>query len=156
MRCRCRYSRFSQAWMVCERPSILAAFGGDKICRLSSKLLPAANGSFKAATLLHCSTWFLFSSTDNLQSFSFSPNVAILDPSRSSLQSHVEDLSRRSAVSCFLRSSSPVSALYVLRRRSFVPSTTRFSNLGRSFFRTDLASNSLAPPIGRATSYQSD
>ena len=38
-----------------------------------------------------------------------SRNVAILGPSRSSLQSHVGDLSRRSAVSCFLHSSSPVS-----------------------------------------------
>ena len=28
--------------MVCERLSILAAFGGDKICLLSSRLLPAA------------------------------------------------------------------------------------------------------------------
>ena len=156
MRCRCRRSRFSQAWIACERPSILAAFGGDKICLLSSKLHPAVNGSYTAARLLHCSTWFLFSSTDNLQSFSFSPNVAILDSSRSSLQSHVEDLSQRSAVSCFLRSSSPVSALHELRRRSLLPSTTRLSNLGRSSFRTDLASNSLAPPIGRATSYQSD
>ena len=90
-----------------------------------------------------------------LQSFRLK-NVAIIDPSRSSLQSHVEDLSRRSAVSCFLRSSSPVSALYVLRRRSLLPSTTRFSNLGLSSFRTDLASNSLVPPIERATSYQSD
>ena len=81
-----------------------------------------------------------------------SRNVAILDPSRSLLQSHVGDLSRRSAVSCFPRSSSPVSALYVLRRRSLFPSTTKFSNSGRSSSRTDLASNS----SGHATSYQSD
>ena len=40
--------------MVCERSSILAAFGGDKICLLSSRLLPAANGSHKAASLRHC------------------------------------------------------------------------------------------------------
>ena len=84
-----------------------------------------------------------------------SRNVAILDPSRSSLQSHVGDMSQRSDLSCFLRSS-PVSAFHVQRRRSLLPSTTRFSILGRSSFRTDLASNSLVPPIGRATSYQSD
>ena len=41
--------------MVCERSSILADFGGDKICLLSSRLLPAANGSYKAASLRHCS-----------------------------------------------------------------------------------------------------
>ena len=55
MRSRCRCSRFSQARMACERSSSLAAFGGDKICLLSSKLLPAANGSYKAANLRHCS-----------------------------------------------------------------------------------------------------
>ena len=37
-----------------------------------------------------------------LLQFLRSRNVAILDPSRSSLQSHVGDLSRRSADSCFL------------------------------------------------------
>ena len=40
--------------MVCERSSIWAAFGGDKICLLSSRLLPATNGSYKAASLRHC------------------------------------------------------------------------------------------------------
>ena len=41
--------------MVCERSSILAAFGGDKICLLSSRLFLAANGSYRAANLHHCS-----------------------------------------------------------------------------------------------------
>ena len=45
---------------------------------------------------------------------------------------------------------------FALRRRSLLPNTTRFSNLGRSSSPTDLASNSLVPPIGRAPSYQSD
>ena len=75
-------------------------------------------------------TRFSFSSADNIQSFFFqslrSRNFAILDPSRSSLQSHVGDLSRPSAVSCFLHSSSPVSTLYVLRRRSPLPRTTKY------------------------------
>ena len=39
---------------------------------------------------------------------------------------------------------------------SLLPSTTRFSNSGRSSSRTDLASNSSAPRIGRATSYPTD
>ena len=69
------------------------------------------------------------------------------------LQSHVGDLSRRSAVPCLLHFSSPVSALYVLRRRSPLPST---SNSGRSSSRTDLASNSSASPIECVTSHQSD
>ena len=55
VRSRWRCSIFSQAWMVCERSSIWAAFGGDKICPLSSRLLPAANGSHRAANLRHCS-----------------------------------------------------------------------------------------------------
>ena len=91
-------------------------------------------------------TWFPFSSTDNLPELLLqslrSRNVAILDPSRSLLQSCGDRL--------FPCSSSPVSALYVLRRRSLLPSTTRFSN------RTDLASNSSVPPIGHPTSNQSD
>ena len=82
--------------------------------------------------------------------------IAILDPSRSSLQSHVGDSSRRSAVACFPRSSSPLSALYVPRRRSPLPSTTRFSNLGCSSSRTDLASNSSAPPTEHVTLPPSD
>ena len=55
VRSRCRCSQFSHAWMLCTRSSIWAASGGDKICLLSSKLLPAANGSYRAAGLLHCS-----------------------------------------------------------------------------------------------------
>ena len=55
VRSRCRCSRFSQACMVCERSSILATFGSDKICLLSSRLLPAANGSYKATSLRQCS-----------------------------------------------------------------------------------------------------
>ena len=41
--------------MVCERSSIWAAFGRDKICLLSSRLLPSANGAYTAANLRHCS-----------------------------------------------------------------------------------------------------
>ena len=33
---------------------MLAAFGGDRICLLSSRLLPAADGSYRAANLRHC------------------------------------------------------------------------------------------------------
>ena len=66
VRSRCRRSKISQAWMVCEGSSFLAAFDGDKICLLSSRLLPAAGWSYRAATLRHC-----FSSSDNFQSFSF-------------------------------------------------------------------------------------
>ena len=40
---------------MCERSSILTTFGGDRICRLSSRLLPAANGSYRAASRRHCS-----------------------------------------------------------------------------------------------------
>ena len=71
---RLRSSKVSQAWVVCERSSIWAASGGDKICLLSSRLLPAANGSYRAANLRHCSKpWFSFGSSDNFQSFPFCP-----------------------------------------------------------------------------------
>ena len=60
VRYRWRCSKISQAWMVCARSSILAAFGGDKICLLSSRLLPAANGSQRAANFRHCSLPFVF------------------------------------------------------------------------------------------------
>ena len=100
--------------MACERSSILEAFGGDKktpsSCQwiiqssqsspLFQDLVPVQLQGQPPEVLLQCSRL---------------RHVAILHPSRSSLQSNVEDLSRRSAVSCFLRSSSPVSALYVLR-----------------------------------------
>ena len=132
MRSRCRCPRFSQAWMVCERSSILATFGSDKICLLLSRLLPAANGSYKAASLCHCSKPGSRSAprTTSRASSSVlrSRNVAILDPSRSSLQSHVGDLSRQSVASCSPHSSSPVSALHAVRRRRPLPNTTRFSN----------------------------
>ena len=62
------------ACIVCERSSISVAFGGDKIWRLSSKLLPAAGGSHKAAQSSPLfQTWFPFSSTNNLHNLSFSP-----------------------------------------------------------------------------------
>ena len=142
MRSRCVFPRLD----ACERSSISAAFGGDKICLLSSKLLPIADGSYKAGSLRHCSKSGSRSaprlheqSPQLLLQSLRSRNDAILEPPRSSLQSHVGDLSRRLAVSCSPRSSSPVSALYVLRRRSLLPRRTRFSNLGRSSSRTNLA-----------------
>ena len=80
--------RFHQAWMVCERSSILAAFGGDKICLLSSTLIPAAEGSYKTArsatvpnlVLVQLLGQFL----ELLLPSSRSRNVAILGPSHSS------------------------------------------------------------------------
>ena len=161
VRSRCRCSMFSQAWMACERSSICAAFSGDKICLLSSRLLPAANGSHTKQPVfaivpdlvpvqLHGQPPELLLQSLRLR------NVAILDPSRSSRQSPVGDVSRRSAVSGFPSSLSPATALCALRRRSLLPSTTRFSNLGHSSSRTDLASNSSVPPTGRETTYPSD
>ena len=41
----CLCSRFSQAWIACEKSPVLETFGGDKIYLLSSKLRPPANGS---------------------------------------------------------------------------------------------------------------
>ena len=49
------FQKIPRPWMVCERSSVWAAFGGDKICLLSSRLLPAAKGSYRAANLRHCS-----------------------------------------------------------------------------------------------------
>ena len=143
-RSRCRCSRFSHAWMACGRSSLQTAFGGDK------DLSAVVQNSFQLPMVVQ--------STQSSPSFQRQPpelllqslrsrNVALLDPSRSSLQIRVGDLSWRSAVSCFLHFSSPVSALHVLRRQSLLPSMFRFSSSGHCSFRTDLASDSSDPPI---------
>ena len=74
VRSQCRCSRFSQDWMACERSPFWVTVGGDKICLLSSKLPPAAKGSYKAASLRHCSKPGSQSAPrNNFQSFSFRP-----------------------------------------------------------------------------------
>ena len=55
MRSRCLRSRFSQAWIAYKRSSILVTLGGDKICLLSPKTFSIARGSYKRASLRHCS-----------------------------------------------------------------------------------------------------
>ena len=55
VRSRCLFSKFPQAWRTCERSPMLVTLGGDKLCLLSSKLRPAANGSYRAASHRHCS-----------------------------------------------------------------------------------------------------
>ena len=91
----CRCSKISQAWMVRESSSIWAAFGGDKICLLSSRLLQAANGSWRAVIQL------LGQFLDLLLPSSRSRNVAILGPSHSSHRIHAERVSQRSVASGF-------------------------------------------------------
>ena len=137
--------------------SILAAFGGDKIC-----LLSAADGAHKAASLRPVSAivpnlvlvQLLGQSPELLLPSSRPKNVALLDPSRSSLCFHVEGVSQRLAASGSLRPSSPASALRALRRRSPPPNMTKFSNSAHSSFRTSRAPKSSAPPAGCATSYR--
>ena len=104
VRSRCRCSRFSQAWIVCERSSILTTFGGDRICRLSSRLIPAAKGSYRAASRRHCSRPGSRSAPRTVSRASPSVleirSVVVLGPSRSSLQSRVVGLYQRSVFSC--------------------------------------------------------
>ena len=101
----CLCSRFSHFRIVCERSFILVAFGGDKIWRLSSKLLPAASGSYKAAVFAIVPELVPVQLHEQppelLLQFLRSRSVATTDPSRSSRQSRVGDLSRRSAASGF-------------------------------------------------------
>ena len=46
---------FLRVETACERSYIWVTFGGNKICQLSSKLRPAANGWYRAASHRHCS-----------------------------------------------------------------------------------------------------
>ena len=82
-------------------------------------------------------------------------NVATIGPFLSTRQ-NLEGSTRRSAVSCFLSSSLIASAMNASDRRSHLPSTTRFSNSGRSSLRTDLASDSSAPPTRHVRSCRFD
>ena len=66
---------------MCERSSILAPFGGDKICLLSSRLLPAADGSHRGQS---SPSFLLGQFPELLLPSSRSRNVAILVPSLSS------------------------------------------------------------------------
>ena len=145
VRCRCRCSKISHAWMVCTS-SISAAFGGDRICLLSSGLLPAADGSWRAANLPHCSKHGSRSAPRTISGASPSvlevKNIAILGPSHSSCRTHAKSVSRRLASSGALRPSSPASALRAPLRRSPLPDMTKFSNSARSSFRTGRASKS--------------
>ena len=105
VRSRCRRSRFSQVWMACERSSVLALFGGDKICLLSSH-------SFQL--LMRHAKQLVFTIVPDLFPVQLHRQPPVLlvhsyrsrnvDPSRPPLQSHVGGLLRRSAVSCFLHS----------------------------------------------------
>ena len=67
--CAFSVSLFAQARRVCDKSSLLVTLGGDKICLLSSKLGPAANGSYKNSK---SSPSFPFCSTDYFQSYSYS------------------------------------------------------------------------------------
>ena len=134
VRSRWRCSKIHQAWMVCGRSSMLAAFGGDKISLLSSRLLPAANGSYRAASLHHCSN--PVSRSAHRTTSRASPSVLEIKKCCSSWSSSVTPNSCwRSVASESLRSS------------SLVPARVRSS------FRTGRALKSSAPPSGRATSY---
>ena len=73
-----------------------------------------------------------------------------------STRQSLECSTRRSSASFFLHSSLPVSVLNAQDQRSPLPSATRFSNSGRSSFRTDLASDSSAPPPLYVTSFRFD
>ena len=77
--------------------------------------------------------------------------VATLGPFPSTRQS-LEGWTRRSAASCILDSSLLLSALNAPDRRSPLPSTSTFSNSGRSSFRTDLDCNSLECFVSRLMS----
>ena len=157
VRSRCRCSIFSQAWIVCERSYVLATFGGDRVCQLSSRLLPAAKGSYRAASRRHFSgPAFSFCPTDSFQSFSFGPgdqevllflvhlvrhSKVVLEVCNSDRYFHVPP-----------PFSSPVSAPRAPCQRSPLPDTTKFSNSGRSSSRIDQASKSSAPPTEYVTS----
>ena len=152
-------SKISQAWMVCARSSIWAAFGGDKICLLSSRLLPAADGSLRAANLRHWSKpGSRSASSDNFWSFSFRPRDQEMLQFLVHLIRHTEFVlkvchsNRLLLVLCGLHR--------LLQRHvhhadgSLSPDTTKFSSSGRFSFRSGRASESSVPPTGRATSYR--
>ena len=85
-----------------------------------------------------------------------SRNVATLGPFHST-RHRLQGSTRRLAASSFLHSSLPVSVQNAPdQKKSPLASTTRFSNSGRSSFRTDLASDSSAPPTRYVTSYRFD
>ena len=133
------------------------AFGGDEMCLLSSKLRPAASGSYSAASLHHCSRPDSRSTPELLlQSW----KLRYVVPLGLFLSSHriLESSTRKSADSCILPSSLPVSVLNALTldQRSPLPSSTKFSNSGPSSFRTDLASDASAPPTVYVTSHRFD
>ena len=135
VRSQCPCSRFSQARIVCERSFILVAFGTrfggchpsffqllvghtkPPVFAIVPDLVPVQLHEQPPELLLQ----FLKSR---------SVAYATLDPSRSSRQSRVGDLSRRSAVS-FLELCAP-------HQRSPLPNTTRFSNSSWSSSRTRL------------------
>ena len=124
--------------MVRERSSIWAAFGGDRICLLSSRLLPAAMGHTEQPVSAFVPNLVLVQLIGKLPELLLrslrSRNVVIIDPSRSSHRNHVVDVAQKSAVSGSLRSSSSASAPRAPRRRSLSPDTTKFSSSGPFFF----------------------
>ena len=138
VRSRWRCSKISQAWTVCAGSSIWAAFGGDKICLLSSRLSQLLTGHREQPifaivpnlVLIQLLGQFL----ELLLPSSRPGNVAILGPSHSSHRIHAEGVSQRSATSGSLRPSSPAPALRAPRGRSLSPDTTKFSSSGLSSF----------------------
>ena len=157
VRSRWRCSRFSQAWMVRESSSMLAAFVGDKICLQSSRLLPAANGSYRAASLRPCSRPGSRSAPRTISRDS--PSVLEIKKCCNSchLVRHIEFMlkmchrDRLLLVLCALHRLFQNGVHYA--GRSPLPDMTKFSSSGRSSFRTGRVSKSSAPPTGRATSY---
>ena len=159
VRSRCCCSRFSHAWMACERSSLLAVFGGDKICLLSSKLLPAASESYRAASLRYCS---------KPGSRSAPQTTSIASPSVLEIKQccNSSSISLVTPKSCwrFVTANRQLPVLCILhrlfqharRRRSPLPSMTMFSNSGHSSSRIVPASNSSAPPPECVSSHQSD
>ena len=141
---------------MCERSSILTTFGGDRIYRLSSRLLPAAKGSYRAAGRRHCSRPGSRSAPRTVSRAS--PSVLEIKKCCSSWS--ISFVTPKScwrfvtAIGIFLFSAVfiTVSVLRAPYQRSPLPDTTKFSNLGRSSSRIDQASRSSAPPTEYETS----
>ena len=144
--------------MVCERSSMLAAFGGDKICLLSSRLLPAANGPLRAANLRHRSKPGSRSAPRAISRAS--PSVHEIKKCCNSWSISVVTFNscRRcvTEIGCCWFSAAFI-ACFSATCTTPTKSVARYDQvlqLRPFFFPNRSASRSLAPPTGRVTSYR--